>query len=181
MEENHFQRFIAKVIFSAGVSYLGWILFEKMNAGYGPIGLLLTSMIWVRLFPRDILRLFSSLKEQAQYDAVFHWHGKYYSFDGQQIRFFLIDQIVWIPVADLRRILVPKLAKHELLNLAQRHGIIPGQKMPGVTEAGLMMLLKTRTEGGHTNYRMIRFKRWLLSSALENVKRLPNSAINSGE
>jgi hypothetical protein len=177
MEENYILRFFAKITFSVGISYLAWKLFEKMSPGYGPIGLLLTSMIWVRFFPRDILSLFSWIKRQAYHSAVFHWHGKYYSFDGRQIRFYLIEQTVWIPVVDLERILEPKIAKHELKMLLDLYGEIPGHKLLGVTEAGLLGLLKTRTEGGHTNYKMIRFKRWLLTSALENIKRLPCSAI----
>lgn len=179
MEENHALRFFAKIIFSVGISYLGWKIFEKIGSGYGPIGLMLTSMIWVRLFPRDILNLFSFVKNQAQHAAVFRWHGKYYSFDGRQIRFYLIENIVWIPFADIERIVEPKIVKHELTLLAQQYGKIPEHSMQGVTEEGLMRLLKTRTEGGHTNYKMIRFKRWLLTSALENVKRLPKSAIRN--
>lgn len=179
MEENHSLRFVAKIIFSVGISYLAWKMFEKMSPGYGPIGLLLTSPIWVRFFPRDILNLFSWIKYEAYHSAVFHWHGKYYSFDGRQIRFYLIEQIVWIPVADLERIFEPKIAKHELKMLLQQYGEIPEHKLQGVTEAGLLSLLRTRTEGGHANYKMIRFKRWLLTSALENVKRLPTSAIKN--
>lgn len=179
MESNNWLRFIAKIIFSAGISVGAWVFFEKINRGYGPVGFLLVSMIWVRLFPRDILNLFSFVKRSAYHSAVHHWHGKYYSFDGRQIRFYLIEQTVWIPLVDLERVFEPKIVKHELKFLEDQYGKIPEQPMVGVTESGLLALLKTRTEGGHTNYKMIRFKRWLLTQALENVKRLPKSAIKN--
>lgn len=179
MEENRLARFIAKLIFSAGISYLAWHGFEKLSPGYGPIGLLLVSMIWGRLFPREIMSVFSFIKRSAYSSALLPWHGKYFSFDGRQIRFYLVLRTVWIPIADIERILEPKLQPHEVVALGLQYGKIPEQNMYGVTEGGLLELLRTRTEGGHTNYKMIRFKRWLLSSAFVNVKRLPKSATKS--
>ncbi len=179
MEENRFLRFLSKVIFSVGISYLAWHGFERMRSGYGPIGLLLVSMIWGRLFPREIISLFSFIKREAYSSALMHWHGKYYSFDGRQIRFYLIARTVWIPITDIERIVEPKLEKHEIEALGFQYGKIPEQRAMGVTEGGLLQLLRPRTEGGHTNYKMIRFKRWLLASALVNVKRLPKSAIKN--
>lgn len=179
LEANHWLRFIAKIIFSVGISVLAWNFFERLHPGYGPAGLLLVSMIWGRLFPREILNFLSFIKRSAYHSAVYHWHGKFYSFDGRQLRFYLIEQVVWVPLADIERVLEPKIAKHELQFLGEQYGKIPAHHLLGVTEAGLMMLLRTRTEGGHTNYKMIRFKRWLLTQALENVKRLPKSAIKN--
>jgi hypothetical protein len=137
-----------------------------------------TSVFWGHLFPRDIMALFSFIKRSAEHAAVFHWHGSYYSFDGRQVRFFLVDDIIWIPLGDLDPIIEPEFGERELRILGDACTNIPGRNIPGVTEEGLMQLLKTRTESRHASYKMIRFKRWLLSSALHNVKRLPSSAVN---
>ncbi|MBR7800072.1 hypothetical protein [Undibacterium fentianense] len=172
-------KLLAKMIVTFGLCYLGWNFFERMRVGYGPIGLLIPCMFLVHLYPRDLMNIVSWIKRRAYHSAVFQWHGKYYSFDGHQIRFYLIEQVVWMPLVDVERILEPKLQAHEISMLGNACQSIPEHSMRGLTEEALMRLLVTRTEGGHTNYKMIRFKRWLLTSALDNVKRLPKSAIKN--
>lgn len=169
---------IAKILFSLALASAGYWICEQFKPGYGGIGIAFTAGIWGRLFGRDILEFFLLIKYWGERSAVFKWHGSYYSFDGRQIRFFLIDAIVWVPLADIKPLMEPELGERELRLLGEAHALIPGEKIVGVSEFGLMQLLKIRTESRHASYKMIRLKRWLISSALVNVKRLPSSAIN---
>jgi len=172
------EKLFAKIVGSFLLAYLGYAIVERLAPGKGGIGIALTSYFWGRLFARDIINLFSWIKYQAKKSAVFHWHGSYYSFDGQQIRFFLDEHTVWIPLRDVQHVLEPELSERELRLLGAGYGLIPEQKMVGVTEEGLLQLLRSRTESRHSSYQMVRFKKWLLTQALPNVKRLPKSAVN---
>jgi hypothetical protein len=172
-------KLLAKILCSVLMAYGGYAAVERFLPGMGGIGIAMTSYFWGRLFARDFINLFSWIKYQAKKSAVFHWHGSYYSFDGQQIRFFLAEGTVWIPLRDLQHLLEPELSERELRLLGAAYAVIPDQKMKGVTEDGLLKLLRSRTESRHTSYKMVRLKKWLLTNALPNVKRLPKSAINS--
>lgn len=171
-------KLFAKIVCSVLMAYAGYRAVEYFLPGKGGIGIAVTSYFWGRLFARDFINLFSWIKYQAKKSAVLQWHGSYYSFDGQQIRFFMIDDTVWIPLRDLQHVLQPELGERELRLLGEDYGVIPEQKMNGVTEDGLLRLLRLRTESRHTSYKMVRLKKWLLTHALPNVKRLPKSAIN---
>lgn len=171
-------RFLGKVGLSFALASAGYWVCEQFKPGTGGIGIAFTAGIWGRLFGRDILEFILTIKYWGERSAVFKWHGSYYSFDGRQIRFFLVDAIVWVPLADIRPLMEPELGERELRLLGEWHALIPGEKIFGVSELGLMQLLKIRTESRHASYKMIRLKRWLISSALVNVKRLPRSAIN---
>lgn len=171
-------KLFAKILCSFLMAYGSYAAVEWFAPGKGGIGILVTSYFWGRLFARDFINLFSWIKYQAKKSAVFHWHGSYYNFDGQQIRFFLIEGTVWIPLRDVQHLLEPELSERELRLLGEAYGVIPEQKMKGVTEDGVLQLLRSRTESRHTSYKMVRFKKWLLTHAVPNVKRLPTSAIN---
>ncbi|MFZ6799501.1 hypothetical protein [Undibacterium sp. Di24W] len=172
-------KLLAKILCSVLMAYGGYAAVEWFLPGMGGIGIVFTSNFWGRLFARDLINFFSWIKYQAKKSAVFHWHGSYYSFDGRQIRFFLIEGTVWIPLRDLQRLLEPDVSERELRLLGAAYAVIPDQKMKGVTEDGLLQLLRSRTESRHTSYKMVRLKKWLLTNALPNVKRLPKSAINN--
>jgi len=172
-------KLFAKILCSVLMAYAGYAAVEYFLPGMGGIGIAVTANFWGRLFARDFINLFSWIKYQAKKSAVFHWHGSYYSFDGRQIRFFLVEGTVWIPLRDLQRLLEPDVSERELRLLGAAYGLIPDQKIKGVTEEALLQLLKSRTESRHTSYKMVRLKKWLLTNALPNVKRLPKSAINN--
>ena len=171
-------RFIGKVCFSLALASAAYWLCEQFKRGSGPIGIVFTAGVWARLFSRDFLEFILAIKYWGERSAVFKWHGSYYSFDGRQIRFFLVDAIVWVPLADIKPLMEPELGERELRLLGAGHALIPGEKIIGLSEPALLQLLKIRTESRHASYKMIRLKRWLISSALVNIKRLPRSAIN---
>ncbi|MBY0574130.1 MAG: hypothetical protein K2P84_10650 [Undibacterium sp.] len=174
-------KFLAKVIFSVSLASLGYCIFDNLLPGKGAIGIVLTANFWARLFSYEVIDLVLWFKHRGEYSALFRWHGSYYSFDGQHIRFYLVEDVVWVALSDIERLFEPVLAERELRLLAPAYGPIPEQKFLGVTEQGLLVLLKSRTESRHASYRMIRFKRWLLTQALPNVRRLPRSAVSHSQ
>lgn len=159
---------------------LSWAAFrylEFIQPGMGYMGLALSLPAWGVLFAPYLLEIFPWLKRRAEHDALTRWNGRYYSFDGQQLRFYKIEETVWIPQKDLRRILRPAWGERELRLLGADYAAIPETTEMGFTEAGLRKLLDSRTGHRRANHQMIRFKRWLDSEALPNVKRLPSSAL----
>jgi hypothetical protein len=170
--------FLFKVMFSVLFCYGSFRFFESIQKGLGIIGFLISFGFCGRLFSRELLEFVLLFKHWGEKSAVFQWHGKYYSFDGRQIRFFWLDDVVWIPLKDLKKVIEPKIAAWELQALAGEFGKIPETQIQGLTEAGLMQILESRTGDRRASYRMIRFKRWLMHEALVNVKRMPRSAIN---
>ncbi len=168
-----------KIIFSVLLCAGLWRLFAQYDPKVAPIGLLFASFFWPHLFPREIMNIFSWWKERARYSAVFHWHGKFFVFDGHQVRFYLIDGTIWIPLSDLAPIVEPTLNERELRLLGEDFAVIPNEKIQGLNEQGVLRVLKTRTESRHATYPMIRFKRWLTLSAFPNIRKRPSAAANS--
>ena len=119
------------------------------------------------------------MKYHARQSVTLRWHGRYYSFDGQQLRFFLIDEVVWLALPDLEKILEPQISERELRLLGEEKTFLEDHQLPVISEAGMLQLLRTRTETRHATQKMIRFKKWLKSSGFDNVKRLPKSAIDN--
>ena len=172
-------KFLFKLGMSVTICYGAYRLVERFSPGHGPIGILVPIYFLVRLFPRDILNFFSWMKYEARKSVLLRWHGRYYSFEGQQLRFFLIDEVVWLALPDLKAILEPDIGERELRLLGEEKTFLDDHQLPVVSEAGMLQLLRTRTDTRHATQKMIRFKKWLNSSGLDNVKRLPKSAIDN--
>jgi hypothetical protein len=170
--------FLFKLVFCAGISTLAWKIATVFGPLYGPIGLLITAPAWGVSFARHLIEIFPSIKYWAEYAVSYRWHGRYYTFENRQIRFYLIDESIWIPVKDLLPIMEPELSERELRLLGEAHGTIPQHNETGVAELGLLRLIASRTEHRRPNSKMIRFRNWLQQNALPNVRRLPESAAN---
>ncbi|MBI3284288.1 MAG: hypothetical protein HYZ65_05470 [Burkholderiales bacterium] len=170
-------RLIGKIVFCSAITWALHRFAAVFDPGYAPIGLVFSAVFWGLLLAPHIVDFFPALKRRAEHDALMRWHGRYYSFDGHQLRFYKIEETVWIPQQDLRRILRPAWGERELRLLGADYAAIPETKEMGFTEAGLRQLLASRTAHRRANYQMIRFKRWLDTEALPNVKRLPSSAL----
>ena len=106
------------------------------------------------------------------------WSGAYYEFRGVQIRFYTVDDEIFIPADDLKKVLTPPLQRRELTLLTDQYQKIHGQRIYGMTENGVLRQLATRTGHRRAEPMMIKFKNWLINEAYPNVKRLPRSAIN---
>jgi len=142
-----------------------------------PLTIVFASPMWMIAFARYLVELMPAFHRKAKRDALEVWNGRYYAYGMHQLRLFLIDEVIWIPAADLAAILAPPPDQRELRYLGAEQGTIPGQKMLGFTEAGLLRLLATRTGTRRATHDMIRFKHWLEKETLPNLRRLPSSAI----
>lgn len=170
--------FLFRVFFCAGITMLAWKIASAFNPRYGPIGLLIAAPAWGVSFAGHLLDIFPSIKYWAEYAVSYRWHGRYYTFENCQIRFYLIDEVIWVPVKDLLPVMAPELSERELRLLGDAHGTIPQHNEIGVAESGLLRLIATRTEHRRPNSKMIRFRNWLQHNAFPNVRRLPESAAN---
>lgn len=172
--------FLFKLALCSMLSYMGWKIALAFDPRYGPIGLAVTSVVWGITFASYLYEVFPSIRYWARKSVLQRWLGRFYVFEGCQIRFFLIDETIWIPLSDLNAVLEPRLEERELRLLADAHGLIPEHSLAGVSEDGLMQLLKSRTGHRRASQKMLRFKTWLQNNALPNVRRLPASAANRG-
>lgn len=171
--------FFLRLLLCLGLSYAGWMAMEWFEPGYGPIGLAIVSVVWGILFAPFVIALIPTIWYWARHSVLNQWQGKYYSFESHHIRFYVVDDIIWLPLKDLRMLIVPAFGERELRLLAEECAPIPGHRQIGVTEAGLLRLLATRTEHRRADAQMVRFKLWLITSAFPNIKRLPASSANA--
>jgi hypothetical protein len=141
-----------------------------------PLTVVFSATVWFIAFARYLVDLLPSIKRKAERDALEVWNGRYYAFDNRQLRLYLVDGVIWVPAVDVAALLDPKPDARELRYLGADHGLIPGQKHTGYTEAGLLRLLTTRSATRRATHDTIRFKHWLEKEAFPNLRRLPASA-----
>jgi hypothetical protein len=170
--------FLFKLLLCSGLTFLAWKIAQAFGPQYGPIGLLAVSVFWGMTFARYVIEGFSAIKYWARHSVAMRWGGKFYMFEERQIRFFVIDDAIWIPIKDLHQLMEPAFNERELRLLGAAHGQIPEHGEIGLSEEGLLRLLQNRTEHRRASSKMIRFRNWLLQHALPNVRRFPESAVN---
>ncbi|MES2933579.1 MAG: hypothetical protein V4805_08845 [Pseudomonadota bacterium] len=172
--------FILKLVFCSFLTFVAWKITSTFGSQLAPLSLVAMSVIWGIMFARYIVEIIPSVKYFAEKAATQKWQGKYYVFENCHIRFYLIDQTIWIPLRDLKQLMQPAFNERELRLLGEAHGPIPDPEHdePGLSEEGLLRLLSNRTEHRRASEQMIRFRNWLLQNALPNVRRLPQSAAN---
>ena len=170
--------FLIKLAFCTGLTFLAWKVAIIFDPRYGPIGLLAVSVLWGITFARYVIETFSSIKYWARHSVAMRWGGKFYMFEERQIRFYIVDDLIWIPLRDLQSLMEPAFNERELRLLGEAHGQIPYHAEQGLTEEGLLHLLLSRTEHRRASSKMIRFRNWLQKNALPNVRRFPESASN---
>ena len=170
--------FFLKLLLCTGLTFLAWKIALAFGPSFGPIGLLAVSVVWGITFARYVIETFSAIKYWARHSVAMRWGGKFYMFEERQIRFFVIDDAIWIPLKDLQQLMEPAFNERELRLLGAAHGPIPEHTEIGLSEEGLLHLLQSRTEHRRASSKMIRFRNWLLQNALPNVRRLPASAVN---
>ena len=151
-------------------------LANRVDTKFGLIVLIGGVPLLARLFAPIVLKFFSRLVRHARHSAHAKWQGKYYNYDGHQLRFFLVDDTVWLAEEDIAGILSPATTERERRLLGEHYGKVPGQKFQGFTEVGMGRLLGSRTNTRRATREMIRFKAWLDSETYPNIKRVPASA-----
>lgn len=173
-------RLLAKLCFcgalTAGVYWVLQFVGKEALAYRGALTLVLTAPLWARLFGRYLVELIPAIRAQARRDACAPLNGRFYSYDNQPLRLFLVNGVVWIPAADLKPLLQPAPDATELRQLGAGYATIPGRKLRGFSEHALLRLLAARARSRHASGAMNRFHHWLQSEAFPNVRRLPSSA-----
>jgi len=139
---------------------------------------LFDGLLLAALFSKYLVELIPLMKSGVDSSILKHWHGAYYEFRGVQIRFYIANDEILVSADDLRKVLTPSIQNREITLLADQYKKIPGQRINGITEKGVLRLLSTRTAHRRADPNMIKFKNWLNNEAYPNIKRLPSSAIN---
>jgi len=143
----------------------------------GVIGFALVSVVWGFLLAEPIFDFFPYLKHLAKRHELLPWHGCYFMFQGRQIRFYLDDDTVWVVWRDVQAIFQPQVSERELRLLGVHYAKIPETQMQGISEEGILQLLKSRTETRHASAPMLKFKHWLTKEVFPNLQRHHASAV----
>jgi len=177
------QDFFLRVLWCSTVSFLAYFFLGHLSHDMAtfrlPLTFLFTSPLWAQNFTKYLIEIIPAIRRHAHRSAHESWNGRYYAYEGNHIRFYLVDDIIWIAAADIKHLLLPAPDSKELRLLAGDHAIIPGQKIHGYTQTGLLRLLALRTNKRLALPEMIKFRRWVEYEALPNVKRLPASSAKS--
>jgi prophage antirepressor-like protein len=138
-------------------------------------------MIWdgitVRSVGRLLIDLFLAYVRFCRWQAYGKWQGRYFEFQGQQVRICLADEVVWFSEADIFILLDPAPTRLELVALAEQRGTIPGHTLPGITETGALRLLDLRTNHRRTSRDMLLLRRWLTHEVIPNIRRNPSGSM----
>jgi hypothetical protein len=166
------------LVFSAA-AFLAAALFSYLNGlhpAFAVVLVLACAPILSRLFSPLVMGVLTAIRDAGRRSAHQQYQGNYYSYEGQQVRFYLVDSTVWMAWPDVARLLDPAATERELRLLGADFATIPEHALQGCTEAGILKLLKARTGHRRATRDMIQLKTWLKQDALPNVKRLPQSA-----
>lgn len=169
-------RILFKIILCTGLTYFIWHICIAFDPRYGAIGVAFVAPLWGKLFASEFVLLFSEIRYRARWSVLRDWQGHYYQFDGVHLRFYLVDEVIWIALKELESLITPTLEQRERRLLGEQLATIPFCKEIGISETGLLRVLELRTENRHASYQMIRFKRWLINETFPNLRRLPKSA-----
>jgi len=155
---------------------IGVAVHWAQGAGPGavPLVVVVFGAAAARYFARDLVDLVPALARLARRRALEPWNGRYYAFDGHQVRLYLVDGTVWIAAGDLKDILVPPPTGLELRQMPEG-ARVPGTNVDGYTEAALLRLLALRNANRGGRRELLRFAHWLQNEAAPNLRRLPSS------
>jgi hypothetical protein len=141
-----------------------------------PIAMLFCGVGGAKHFAADLVELVPALKRTARRAVFEKWGGRYYTFDGAQVRLCLLEGSVWIVEADVRTLISPPVSEREQRLLGDDYAAIPGTTLHGYSERGLSRLLEIRLMRRGGEPEMKKFFSWLQNEALPNVKRFPTSS-----
>lgn len=170
------KNFLYRLIIGAAVSGVIWKTAYHPGVGIDGYAYLMIGLLWAWLMSGYLVHLIPELKRLAEKSAIGKWQGSYYEFGGVHLRFYLDDEVVWTAADDLVRVVKPAIGEREFGLMGDAYGVIPGQTIKGIREDALLRLLELRTNHRRTDPQMKKFKLWLETQALPNVKRLRSSA-----
>jgi len=177
--------FVLKLAGCALVTWLVYFAGHRLAASIGGVHpaivnvvvFSLAASLWGRAFAGYLIDIIPAIRDRARRDVCEPMNGRFYAYDNQRIRLYLLDDdVIWVPEQDLAAVIRPLPDARELRLLGQEYGIVPQQKFRGFTERGLLRMMTLRTAGRFSTSEMIRFKHWLEKEAIPNLRRLPVSS-----
>jgi hypothetical protein len=165
------------VIFLAAALAVAFRYLKQMHIAFAVVIVLACAPVLAWLCAPIVMDLVSRLVEFSDRSARGALQGKYYTFDARRIRFFVVDETIWVAESDLAGILVQAMTEAERRHLDAEYGVVPGKRFRGFTEDGITRLLATRLKSRHVTRQVIRFNQWLRNEAFPNVRRLPSSGL----
>jgi len=168
------RRYLITIILAAAL-VLAFLYLKQSGVAYAVVLVLVCAPLMARLCApifMDIASKFIRFSERSALDGM---QGNYYSFDERRIRFFVVNDTIWVAESDVSGILDPAISERERRQLGRGYGIVPGKRVRGFTEDGIWRWLATRLGDRHATRQIVRFNYWLQSEAFPNVRRLPTS------
>ncbi len=174
-------RLLLHLCVHAGLFYLAYRLYGATppeSKKYVLVALLLCAPLWARSVTPFVFAIFPAINRKARHDAHAAWNGRYYAFEGRQLRFVMLDAVIWVAADDLDALLLPPPDGRERRILGADYATMPGYRLKGYSENGIRRVLAARTTARTSKPQMIKLRHWLEHEALPNLRRLPGSAAN---
>ncbi len=167
---------LLRLVAFLAVGALGYFACSKYYVDVVPIWMLSWGAAGAKHFASDLVDMVPWIARAAKRSVFEKWNGRFYIYDNRQIRFCLVGETVWIVEADVSGIIDPPVSDRERRLLGEQYRLIPGLRIHGYSEAGLLRLISVRLirRGGETG--MKKFMVWLQSESIPNVKRHPSSS-----
>lgn len=176
--------FLLRLVGCSLATWLAWLFGHGLAASMGGVKPAIVNVVvfsliatlWGRAFAPYLIGLIPAIRDKARRDVCEPMNGRFYAYDNQRLRLYLIDGVIWIPEPDLAAVMRPLPDARELRLLGEDYAQVPQQKFRGFTERGLLRMMTLRTAGRFSTHEMIRFKHWLEKEALPNLRRFPVSS-----
>jgi hypothetical protein len=168
-------RYVIVLTVFVAVAYELYQHLEKVIGASAMISVLLVVPMIAWVGARLIVGSVSATRDIAHRSVDGDAQGSRYVFDNRSLRFYLVNDTAWVAADDIAPILQPPPDGRELRFLGSEYAEIPLQDIMGISEAGLLRLLTTRTSHRRVTRDMVRLKAWLEKETLPNLKRLPSS------
>lgn len=159
-----------------GVGSLVYLALQKYHPDHLVVGILLYAVAVSRFFAAEVIEFIPAMRRSVDRSILEPWQGRYYMYDNHQVRFSLVDGAPWIVADDARAIVTPPITAREQRLLGPHYAALPGHRLNGYSEQGLLRLLELRLRNRGGRRDMLKFRNWLEHDALPNLKRLPASA-----
>lgn len=160
-----------------GIGALIYAVFrDRFNEAFPRLLIMMWAAGAIRYFARDLVDIVPAIRRAARRHVHEKWNGRYYTYEGRHVRLCLADGTVWIVEADVRDIIVPAVTGREQRLMGTGFGLIPGTRLNGYSESGLLRLVSVRLLNRGGDAPMKKFFVWLEREAIPNVKRFPTSS-----
>ena len=121
--------------------------------------IVISSVVWVIAFVSPAFALMGLLADAVRALLWRNENGRYYAFDGQRIRVFVVEGEPWVAEANVLKVLGAKALRH--LNWqkmpADEYGEISEANLKGFSEKGIAKLFAGKLDGFS-----LRFRKWLI-------------------